>query len=136
MPAIRPVILALAVVSIAAPALADTPPHFDVESGCRAAASRVGGAVVDPDVCIKSESRARDELKEHWPQFTGADRGVCVPLSKTGGMPTYTELLTCLEMSRDVRRLRAENRGDGLTTGLKPGSSGGPAETTGSGAAR
>jgi hypothetical protein len=127
---IRPALVALAMVSLAGPALANDPPRFDVESGCRSAASR-NGAVADPEVCVKSESRARDELKDQWSQFTSADRNVCVPLSKIGGMPTYTELLTCLEMSRDVRKLRAENRGDGLTTGLAPGSP--DASTTGSG---
>ena len=40
--------------------------------------------------------------------FNAADQGLCTRLSKTGGTPTYTELLVCLEMARDARKLPKE----------------------------
>jgi hypothetical protein len=37
-----------------------------------------------------------------------ADRSLCTRLSGTGGAPTYTELLVCLEMARDATKLPKE----------------------------
>ena len=38
-----------------------------------------------------------------------ADRSFCQRLATTGGTsPTYTELLTCLELQRDARNLREQ----------------------------
>ena len=41
-------------------------------------------------------------------EFGPADRDLCTRLSRTGGSPTYTELLVCLEMARDARKLPKE----------------------------
>ena len=43
-----------------------------------------------------------------WSSFVLADRTHCVNETTMGGLSSYTELLTCLEMARDVRALRAE----------------------------
>jgi hypothetical protein len=50
----------------------------------------------------------RDELVKQWPNFSAADKVSCVNESKMGKESSYTELLTCLEMARDVRSLRAD----------------------------
>jgi hypothetical protein len=55
--------------------------------------------------CVQSEQATRDELKKQWSTFTTADKTGCVALAKTGGEPSYTELITCMEMARDVRKL-------------------------------
>jgi hypothetical protein len=89
-------------------------PAFNVEPSCRAAAARAG----DPAylaVCMRKEQDARDAIDRQWPQFTGADRARCLPGTTNGRRQTYTELLTCLEMARDVRNLRRE--ADPVTTG-------------------
>ena len=57
---------------------------------------------------MQSEQAVREELKKEWSTFSAADKQHCVSLAKTGGESSYTELLTCLEMARDVRAMRAE----------------------------
>ena len=83
---------------------ADGVPTFNVEPSCRAAAERAV-PVGDPKICMQKELDARDQLAKDWANFTGSDKATCVPLSRTGGTPTYTELLTCLEMTRDARKI-------------------------------
>jgi hypothetical protein len=39
-------------------------------------------------------------LQQEWSEFTPSQRSHCVRLSTTGGMPSYVELLTCVEMSK------------------------------------
>jgi len=98
----------------AAPAHADTMPNLDIDPSCRAAASR-STSTNYLEVCRATEQKARDELVQLWPRLTSADKSECLPLVRLGGKPTYTELLTCLEMSHDVRTMRA--RGGATTTG-------------------
>jgi hypothetical protein len=55
--------------------------------------------------CVKSEQAVREEIKKEWSTFTTADKTHCVALAKTGGEASYTELISCMEMARDVREL-------------------------------
>ena len=57
--------------------------------------------------CVEGENRTRDNLAEQWATFPAADRAYCVAAIR-GFEPTYTELLTCLEMARDVKKLPRE----------------------------
>ena len=54
---------------------------------------------------MNSEHAAREILVKQWNSFLAADRGSCYRLTTTGTPGTYTELLTCLEMKRDARKL-------------------------------
>ena len=47
-------------------------------------------------------------------------RSHCTNESRMGGDSSYTELLTCLEMARDVRAMRATEPEDALGTPLGP----------------
>jgi hypothetical protein len=58
--------------------------------------------------CVQSEQSVRDEIKKEWSTFSTADKTHCVALAKTGGESSYTELITCMEMARDVRKLHSE----------------------------
>jgi hypothetical protein len=80
-------------------------PAFDVTPSCRAAAVALSSNGRDMKGCLNSENSARKSLVEQWGQFAAADRSMCSTLSMTGGSPTYTELLTCLEMARDGRKI-------------------------------
>jgi hypothetical protein len=95
-------------------AAVDGVPNFNVEPSCRAAAQQAASADY-VTVCRKSEQRAHDEVARQWPQSTSADKAQCVPAAMAGGNPTYTELLTCLEMARDIRQLH--DKGQPTTTG-------------------
>ncbi len=82
-------------------------PNFDVGPSCHAAAARAAS----PDalsICRSTEQKARDEVVRQWPQLSAADKQQCIPTASLGGRPTYTELLTCLELARDVRQLHSK----------------------------
>jgi hypothetical protein len=94
--------------------VADRIPNLDVQPACRNAAAGDIGIKQDMKVCLDDEHAARDQMAKEWGQFTGADRSSCLRLTDTGGNPTYTELLTCLEMDRDARKL-PEDRATEMT---------------------
>jgi hypothetical protein len=57
--------------------------------------------------CQASEQQARDALAAEWSKFPAADRRECVAETGIGGFPSYVQVLTCLEMARDARKLPA-----------------------------
>lgn len=92
-------------------------PELNVEPVCQGIAEQGGVTFHDPAIaqekknCIDSEQAVRNELVKLWPNFNAEDKISCVNESKMGGESSYTELLTCLEMARDVRAMRAEQLG-------------------------
>ena len=92
----------------------DSVPQLNVEQVCEGIAKQGGVTFHDPAIaqekknCLASEQGIRDELVRQWSNFNAADRVHCVNESVMGGESSYTELLTCLEMARDVRAMRAE----------------------------
>jgi hypothetical protein len=73
-------------------------PAFNVEPSCSAAARRAA----KPNyvaICRRTEQSAHRKLVQEWPRFSAAAKTRCVSVSMAGGQPTYTELLTCLEMN-------------------------------------
>jgi hypothetical protein len=82
---------------------ADSVPIWDVTASCRAAASIAYGQTPSERLtsCLASEQRTREELNKNWPTFPADDRINCV--KSLTFSPTYTELVTCLEMRRDVK---------------------------------
>ncbi len=91
--------------------VADHVPVLNVEPVCQGIAQQGGASFHDPEIakekqdCLKSEQEVRDELVKQWSSFPAADRNSCVNEARMGGDSSYTELLTCLEMARDVRNL-------------------------------
>jgi hypothetical protein len=88
--------------------VADGMPTLNVQPSCRAAAQGSIGLAQDLNACLQTEERARVDAERQWGTFAPADRTNCVGLTTSAGGGTYTELLTCLEMSRDARRLPKE----------------------------
>jgi hypothetical protein len=95
--------------------VADSVPNLNVEQTCQGIAQQGGVTFHDPAIaqekkeCLDSEQAIRDQLSKQWSTFAAADRSACVSESTMGGDSSYTELLTCLEMARDVRDLATEN---------------------------
>jgi hypothetical protein len=89
----------------------DDVPVLNVVPVCRGIAEQAanptekGGPDLDFKRCISSEQEVRDQLAKVWSTFQPPDKGHCVRLAQTGGESSYTELMTCLEMARDVRNL-------------------------------
>jgi len=77
--------------------------------------------------CVQSEQATRDQLKKEWSTFTASDKNHCVALAKTGGEASYTELITCMEMARDVRKLHEDQQKKGSNTSSAPVPEGLPA---------
>jgi len=94
--------------------VADGVPTLNVEQVCQGIAQQGGVSFHDTDVavekknCLDGEKAIRDELAKEWSSFTPADKVACTNESRMGGDSSYTELLTCLEMARDVRTMRSE----------------------------
>jgi hypothetical protein len=82
--------------------IADDMPRFDVRPSCRGAASLTPASL---DSCLRDEESARTALTASWSQFAAPDRARCREETETGGSPSYVELLTCLQMARDARKL-------------------------------
>src|SRR6201982_3473802 len=93
-------------------ARSDDIPTLDVNPVCRGIAMQgeleVGLQQTSFQQCVQSEQSVRDEIKKEWSTFSTADKSHCVALAKTGGESSYTELLTCMEMARDVRKLHSD----------------------------
>jgi hypothetical protein len=87
---------------------ADGIPNIDVNPSCRAAANGMVGLKQDMSVCLDDEKSARDQLVKEWGGFSGEDKTRCTRVSTRGGSPTYTELLVCLQMARDAKKLPKE----------------------------
>lgn len=101
-------------------AAADDVPTLDVQPVCHGIAEQAanptekGGPDLSYKDCVSSEAEVRVELGKVWSTFQAADQGHCLRLSRTGGLSSYTELLTCLEMARDVRKLHSNNNTKGI----------------------
>src|SRR5262249_54091267 len=55
--------------------------------------------------CMEGENRTREKLVADWSTFPAAERTRCIK-SIEWFSPTYTELIACLEMHGQVRKLR------------------------------
>jgi hypothetical protein len=88
--------------------VADSVPRFDVNPSCKASANGMIGVQQDLKVCLDDENSARDQLVKEWSQFAAEDKTRCTRVSTNGGSPTYTELLVCLQMARDAKKLPKE----------------------------
>jgi hypothetical protein len=94
--------------------VANTVPELNVEQVCDGIARQGGATFHDQAIakekqnCLESEQATRDQLARQWSDFNVTDRKSCENEARMGGDSSYTELLTCLEMARDVRAMRAE----------------------------
>ncbi len=106
--------IATTIVSSTLSARSQEIPTLDVKPVCRGIANQsadpgVGQGSQDETYrqCIETEQATREQIEKEWPTFSAADKRHCVVLATTGGESSNTELLTCLEMARDVRVLRS-----------------------------
>ena len=60
------------------------------------------------DQCMQAEQADRETMIKEWSTFTADERVHCVAETTMGGESSYTELITCLEMARDVRQLHSQ----------------------------
>jgi hypothetical protein len=119
MPGLLPIILTGTYLLLAA----DKVPELNVEPSCRAATA--ADVRISPNrdetACKRDENAAHDKLSQQWDQFTATEQAHCVRLSTLGGSPSYVELLTCLELSKQAKALPSDIHTSGQGSGtLKP----------------
>jgi hypothetical protein len=86
-------------------AVADAVPNVDVKKTCNDTASVLGGPTQrDLDGCVTDEQDAQSLLAKQWGQYAPVDKQRCVRAS-SDYLPSYVELLTCLEMAKQARTL-------------------------------
>jgi hypothetical protein len=106
--------------------VSDSVPTLNVDQVCQGIAQQGGVSFHDNDVsdekknCLDSEQATRDELVKQWSSFAPADKTACTNESRMGGDSSYTELLTCLEMARDVRTMQSEQAADAAAKRAQP----------------
>ena len=117
--------------------LAADVPKFNAEPSCRAAAAVAVITGRTTENCMNDERDAHDQLQKSWTDYSAADTSHCLALVRSGGGPSYVELLSCVEMSRDARRIAhdrtTQHNGANGAAGARPPGSGTPGATTGSG---
>jgi hypothetical protein len=77
--------------------VAEQVPKFDLRSICEG-----------NEGCLRGEAAARNQLAEQWAQFPAAERDRCVRLTTSSRMPSYVQVITCLEMARSARQSSEE----------------------------
>ncbi len=88
-------------------AAADSPPKFDVVPSCNAAAQGAISAGRDREACLSDEQAAESVLAQNWSKYSAGDKTQCIGNVRTGGPASYVELLSCLEIMRDAKAIRA-----------------------------
>ena len=88
------------------------PPTIDIQKTCRENVNALGtslGAEISQDlmVCLMDEQSARDQLVKDWASFPAIAKQRCVQPKEY--LPGYLEWQVCLEMTRDVLKMRKEN---------------------------
>ena len=102
--------------------VADDVPTLNIEPVCQGIARQGGSSFHDPEIpkekrdCLQSEKQVREDLVKQWSSFSAADKTACIQEATMGGDSSYTELLTCLEMARDVRNLNTDVNGLGIAS--------------------
>jgi hypothetical protein len=98
----------LALLAPFAMSIADTVPAYNLEPTCRGGMDAGANPQVSPDArfaqCLRQEEAARGTLQAQWMQFPAGDRTSCGDTAKLGS-PSYVQLLTCLELAREARKL-------------------------------
>jgi hypothetical protein len=90
----------------AAAARADGPPPLDVTVSCNAAARGAISAGRGKESCLADERTAQNTLVKKWSEYSAADKTQCIGNVKTGGPPSYVELLSCLDIMKEAKEIR------------------------------
>ena len=87
------------------------PPKIDIQTVCQATAAEITAVFGDSSqdvlgTCIADEEAARDGLVTNWASFPALAKSRCVQPNEY--LPSYVEWTACLEMTRDVIKMRQE----------------------------
>jgi len=111
-------VIAVAVSTIFMPILSvqsDEIPVLNVQPLCHGIVSQgdaplqTGDRSVTIGECMNAEKVDRESIKKEWSTFSADDKMHCIAEATMGGESSYTDLLTCLEMARDVKILKSSS---------------------------
>jgi hypothetical protein len=113
----------------AAPAKGSGPPKIDIQKTCRESSSLLAALTDNPkpdlDSCLSNEQAARDQLTEDWTNYSAFAKSACINPKEY--LPGYVEWQSCIEMPRDVEKMRqdqtASAHADSHTSGQPSGTS-------------
>jgi hypothetical protein len=77
-------------------------PTLNLSGTCRAVDRKDFSIQVDPQRCLKTENEARAKLVDDWAKYSAADRNLCTQTARMGGVESYVQLLTCLELEHEL----------------------------------
>lgn len=96
-------------------------PSLNLSGTCRALDRKDFSIQIDPQRCLKTENEARAKLVEDWAKYSAADRSLCTQTARMGGVESYVQLLTCLELQHDLVAARSQqNRAANRPAGGPP----------------
>ena len=113
----RKLLSSILVAGLAGPcmaAAANFPPKFNVAPGCKAAAAI--NQAMDLSVaqnyksCMDDEEDARQQLVQNWSSFSSQNQARCVGQTQVNGMPSYAEVLACLQVTANSPLLSTERK--------------------------
>jgi hypothetical protein len=86
------------------------PPTIDIQKTCRESSNALSGLTgndnQDLDTCIRDEQAARQQLTKDWANYPALAKSAC--LKQQEFLPGYVEWQSCLELTRDVIKLRQD----------------------------
>jgi hypothetical protein len=90
-------------------AVADGVPEFDIARECRLDSTQAfdlsAGLNETVKRCVADEQQALTQLRTQWPQYREPDKAQCTEQTNIGGTPSYVDLLTCLQLAKEARKL-------------------------------
>jgi hypothetical protein len=111
---VRTAVAAVIILSAASASVAKDggPPTIDIQRTCRenvnALGTVLGGEIKqDMSACLMDEQDARDQLVKNWATYPAIAKALCVQPKEY--LPGYVEWQACLDMTRDVLKLRKES---------------------------
>ena len=87
------------------------PPNLDLQKTCRESANALAGLTGNDaqdtfKTCMNDEQTAREQLVKDWATYPALAKARCVQPKEF--LPGYVEWQSCIEMTRDVIKLRKE----------------------------
>ena len=96
--------------------VADRVPQVDYVKTCRVESKDTGASDQDFGACQRDEEAARDKLSKQWATYSSTDKANCVSSATAGYLPSYVELVTCLEMYQFLKQSRTGKTDLGVGT--------------------
>jgi hypothetical protein len=119
--AMRRLVLTLLLAGLPASAAFADAPTLNVQATCRATPAVNLDQQATYDNCMRSENAARDRLNKTWAKMRVDWRSTCLKTTTLGGIPSYVELLTCVEMREAAANVQSGASSGSMTGGRSVG---------------